>query len=115
MSTHTHTEELVDNPNDKRDYLSWRLRIVDSVSDNIPKKANIQAETAFLANSSPENSRVPDIQVNEDQQKKIVEWLKNASPTTQLVDIEFKMKQSLKYRLTIILDPKVYSLNFHDF
>ncbi|XP_024884191.1 uncharacterized protein LOC112462565 [Temnothorax curvispinosus] len=101
--------ELFYNPKDRSGYLSWRLRTVNRITDsyNNPKKAKIQAGIALLASSSPENPRVPDSQINENQEKEIVEWLKNASPTTQLADIEVRMRQSLKYRRTIILDPKL--------
>lgn len=108
--THTHTQELFYNPKDRSGYLTWRLRTVNRIIDsyNIPKKAKIQAQKiVLLASSSPENPRIPDSQINENQEKEIVEWLKNASPTTQLAGIEIRMRQSLKYRRTIILDPKL--------
>ncbi|KAL6261899.1 hypothetical protein P5V15_006983 [Pogonomyrmex californicus] len=54
--------------------------------------------------SSPENPRIPDSEINENEETKIVKWLKHV--TTQLADIEAKMRKSLKYR-TIILDPKL--------
>lgn len=105
---HLHTQELFYNPKDRSGYLTWRLRTVNRAdSHNIPKKAKIQAEIALLVNNSPENPRVPDSQIDANEEKEIVEWLKNASPTTQLADIKVKMRQSLKYRRTIILDSKL--------
>lgn len=88
--------------------MAWRLRTVNRITDSctIPKKAKIQTKMALPANSSPENPRIPDNQINENE-KEIVEWLKNASPTTQLVEIEVRMRQSIKYRRTIIQDPKL--------
>ncbi|XP_011686422.1 PREDICTED: uncharacterized protein LOC105449120 [Wasmannia auropunctata] len=101
--------ELFYNPKDRSGYLSWRLRTVNRISipDNVPKKIKIETKTALVPNSSPENPRVPDGDLNDNQEKEIIEWLKNASPTTQLADIEVKMRQSLKYRRTIILNPEL--------
>lgn len=111
MYIHIHTQELFYNPKDRSGYLTWRLctvnRITDSYNPSIPKKAKIQTEKVSVASSSPENPRIPDSEINENQEKEIVEWLKNASPTTQLAGIEVRMRQSLKYRRTIILDPKL--------
>jgi len=56
----------------------------------------------LLTSSSPENPRVPNSQITKitkitknitkNEEKEIVEWLKNVSPTTQLVGIKVKMR-----------------------
>lgn len=72
---HIYTQELFYNPKDRSGYLTWRLRTVNRITDSYTtkKKPRKEVETTLLTSSSPENPRIPDSQITENEEKEIVE------------------------------------------